>query len=357
MKQNQREFRIAVVSGDGIGPEITVQAVRVIARAAERYHFSCRFDEYLFGGCSIDRFGTPLTEEVLLSCRQSDAVLLGAVGGPEWEYSTHRPEEGLLRLRKELAAYTNLRPVRLYAALQEASPLKDRILKQGIDIMIVRELMGGMYFSRSGRDAHSAYDTEHYEAYEIDRVLRQGFEIAGKRGGKLCLVDKANVLESSKLWRECFWNMAEQYPEVSVSTLYVDNAAMQLILHPEQFDVIVTSNMFGDILSDEAAVLSGSIGLLPSASIGSGGPGIYEPIHGSAPDLAGKNTANPIGSILSAAMLLRYSIGCEAGAAAIEAAVEHILEQGYRTADIYTGEPGTRLLGTNEIGEWIAGEI
>lgn len=350
-------FHVAVLPGDGIGPEIVESAVKVLSSAAVKYGFELDFTTYDFGGISIDKHGVPVLDSVLEACRKSDAVLLGAVGGPEWDslQPSLRPEAALLRLRKEMNAFANLRPVTLYPPLQAASPLKAPILERGIDILIIRELLSGIYFGKRGTTPTYAFDTERYDNSQIEKAVRKGFAAAKLRRGKLCLVDKANVLESSRLWRKIFFEIAREYPEVSSSALYVDNAAMQLILKPYDFDCIVTSNLFGDILSDEAAVLTGSIGMLPSASLNENDRGIYEPIHGSAPDIAGTGKANPIGTILSAALLLRYSMRRQDAALCIENAVRAAIGKGFRTADIYT--EGTILLNTKEMEKVILDEM
>lgn len=352
------KFNITVLPGDGIGPEIIAQAVDVIKEAGRICGHEFILSEALMGGCAIDSTGSPLPDETLQMCRASDAVLLGAVGGPKWDSlpGDKRPEAGLLAIRAGLGLYANLRPAVIYPALRNASPLRPDIVREGIDILVVRELTGGMYFGRRGRSVsdsgiESAFDTEQYDTMEIERIARVGFEAALKRRKKLMSVDKANVLESSRLWRETVVRLSPQYPEVELSHMYVDNAAMQLIRDPMQFDVIVTSNMFGDILSDEASMITGSIGMLQSASLGSGKAGLYEPIHGSAPDIAGKGIANPIAAILSVAMMFRYSLGLEAEAAMVENAVEEVLNNGYRTADICAG--GTKPVGTAEMGRLI----
>lgn len=339
-------YRIAVLPGDGIGPEITKQAEAVLSAAADRRGFAVELTEAPIGGCAIDACGKPLPQETIDLCKRSDAVLLGAVGGPKWDLlpGAIRPEKGLLDIRRELGLFANLRPALIYPALRAASPLKDEILGDSLDILVVRELTGGIYFGERGRrevnGSPAAYDTEQYTTGEIERILRVAFEMARKRYGRLCSVDKANVLESSRLWRETAVRLAERYPDVQLSHMYVDNAAMQLVRAPRQFDTIVTNNLFGDILSDEASQITGSIGMLPSASLGDGRPGLYEPIHGSAPDIAGKGIANPIASILSVAMMLRYSLGQPEGADDIERAVDQVLSSGKRTADLAAaGEP------------------
>lgn len=337
------KYNIVLVPGDGIGPEIVDGAVQVLNAVGEKYGHEFRFETVLAGGCAIDRYGVPLPEESLKKCLASDSVLLGAVGGPKWDtLPGHlRPERALLGIRKELNLFANLRPAKLQKELAAASPLRADIAGKGVDLIIVRELTGGMYFGPRGRGqgemGENAYDTEIYSRGEIERIGRVGFETAMKRGKKLCSIDKANVLESSRLWRETMHELAKEYPEVAYSDMLVDNAAMQLIQNPSQFDVIVTSNLFGDILSDEASQLTGSIGLLASASLGEGTRGMYEPIHGSAPDIAGQGIANPIATILSAAMMLNLSFGLAEEAAAVERAVETVLASGARTRDIAAG--------------------
>ncbi len=320
---------IALLPGDGIGPEITAPTVELLHRLGD---FS--FEEHLFGGCSIDAHGTALTDEVEAACKASDAVLLAAVGGPKWDTtdpSKPRPEQGLLGLRKALGLYANLRPVRPVPALYDASPLKREVI-EGTDLLVMRELTGGLYFGRRGRDGDTAYDTCIYSVEEIERIARAGFQAARR---KVTSVDKANVLESSRLWREVVVDLhAREFRDVQLEHVLVDNAAMQLISNPADFDVIVTENMFGDILSDEAAMLTGSIGLLPSASLGGDGPGLFEPVHGSAPDIAGQGIANPLAMFLSAALMLRHGLGMENEAAAVESAVDRALAEGLRTRDL-----------------------
>ncbi len=336
-------YHIAVVAGDGIGPEITQSAQQVLEQVGRKYGHSFVFDQVLAGGAALDAHGVPLPEDSLKRCQQADSVLLGAVGGPKWDtLPGHlRPERALLAIRKELGLFANLRPAKLYPELKEASPLRADIADAGFDMVIVRELTGGMYFGPSGRkdspDGQQAYDTEIYSVKEIERIARVAFELAQGRGKRLCSIDKANVLESSRLWRETVHGLASEYPDVMLTDMLVDNAAMQLVGNPAQFDVIVTSNLFGDILSDEASKLTGSIGLLPSASLGEDKRGMYEPIHGSAPDIAGKGLANPIATILSVAMMLRLSFGLTQEADAVEGAVQRVLESGARTADIVHG--------------------
>lgn len=331
------KFKIAVIEGDGIGPEIISQGIRVLDRIAQKYSHSFEYNYCLAGGCSLDAHLVPLTDETLDICRNSDSILLGAVGGPKWDNvkSEYRPERALLKLRSEFDLFANLRPAKLYPALKSASPIKEAFIKNDFDIMIVRELVGDVYFGEKGRRMDgTGYDIMRYNKDEVSRIAKTAFELAMKRSKKLCSVDKANVLETSRLWREVVTEMSKQYPEVELSHMYVDNAAMQLIKNPAQFDVIVTGNLFGDILSDELGMISGSIGMLPSASINKDGFGMYEPIHGSAPDIAGKGIANPMATILSVAMMLRHSFKLEAEADDIEKAVEQVLENGFRTADM-----------------------
>jgi 3-isopropylmalate dehydrogenase len=350
-------YKIAVLPGDGIGKEITPEAVEVLKRVGNKFGLSFEFEEGLIGGCAIDEAGGPFPEATQGLVKESDAVLLGAVGGPKWEgldYSI-RPERGLLGLREILGAFANLRPAKVYPMLADASTLKREVV-EGIDIMVVRELTGGLYFGRPKGVEKLPDGTERgvntltYTTPEIERIARVAFEVARKRRRKVTSVDKANVLESTELWRKVVTNVHKDYQDVDLGHMYVDNCAMQLIRNPRQFDVIVTENMFGDILSDEASMLTGSIGMLPSASIG-GKVGIFEPIHGSAPDIAGQDKANPIATILSAAMMLRYSFNQEKAADAIEDAVLRVLEKGYRTGDIM--QPGMKLVGTKEMGRLI----
>ena len=337
------KFRIAAVPGDGIGPEIVSSALEVMKAVGEKYGHEFQVETLIAGGCAIDKTGEPLPKATLDACLASDSVLLGAVGGPKWEGlpGNLRPERALLGIRKAMNLYANLRAARLMPVLKAACPLKEATAEAGFDMLIVRELTGGMYFGKSGRTegpfGETAYDTESYGAGEIERIARIAFEAARKRGGRVTSIDKANVLESSRLWRETVHRVAADYPDVALSDMLVDNAAMQLIARPSQFDVIVTSNMFGDILSDEASQLTGSIGLLASASLGDGTRGMYEPIHGSAPDIAGQGLANPIATILSSAMMLRMSFNLPAEADAVEAAVEKALLAGHRTRDIASG--------------------
>ncbi len=353
------KYNIAVIPGDGIGPEVIEETTKVLKVIGDKFGHRFDYEYVLAGGCAIDKEGTPLSDASLEICKKSDAVLLGAVGGPKWDVGKVRPEQGLFKLRSGMNLYCNLRPAVLYAPLKNESPLKDSIVKDGIDICIVRELTGGIYFGERGTEevdgVKSAYDTERYNVNEITRIAKSGFEIAMKRNKKLTSVDKANVLDSSKLWRSVVNEIAKDYPEVEVNHLYVDNAAMQIVRDPNQFDVIVTSNLFGDILSDEASMVTGSIGLLPSASLGDGTLGMYEPIHGSAPDIAGQGIANPLATILSAAMMLRYSFSLEEEAKAIENAVLAVLEDGYRTGDIMT--EGKKKIGTVEMGKLVCGKL
>lgn len=353
---------LAVLAGDGIGPEIIEQAVRVLRILAQKFNVRFLFEEALVGGAAYDETGHPLPPETLALCRRADAILFGAVGGPKWDNiqpPTLRPELGaLLPLRKELGLFANLRPARLYPALKSASALKEEIIGDGLDILVVRELTGGIYFGTPKErmeNGRRAVDTCIYSAEEIERIARVGFEAARRRKKQLCSVDKANVLETSRLWREVVSRIAEEYPDVKLSHMLVDNCAMQLIRDPRQFDVIVTENMFGDILSDEAAMLTGSLGMLPSASLGAERRGLYEPVHGSAPDIAGKNIANPLATILSAALLLRYSLEMEQAAQAVENAVERALADGWRTADI--AQPGETPIGTREMGDKVVDKL
>lgn len=342
-------FNIALIKGDGVGPEIVSGAACVLEKVGEKYGHTFNFTEYLAGGAAIDACGIPLPQETIDGCKASDSVLFGAVGGPKWDTlpGDIRPEKALLGLRRELGLFTNLRPAKIYPALISACTLRPDIVEKGFDLVIVRELTGGIYFGergrREGKYGPEAYDTESYSVMEIERIARVAFETAMKRRKKVTSIDKANVLETSRLWRETVHRIAEEYPEVECSDMLVDNAAMQLVREPSAFDVVVTSNMFGDILSDEASQITGSIGLLASSSMGSGKCGLYEPIHGSAPDIAGQNKANPIATILSAAMMLRYSLNLDEEADAIEAAVNKAIEDGCRTADIIGNAAGIPL--------------
>ena len=356
------KYSIALLKGDGIGPEIVDSAVEVLKKVGIKYGHEFEFTPYLIGGCAIDATGEPLPEETVKGCLASDSVLLGAVGGPKWDGlpGNKRPEKALLGIRSALGLFTNLRPAKLYPALKDASPLRTDIVAGGFDLMIVRELTGGIYFGergrREGKYGPEAFDTEAYSRMEIERIGRVAFETAMKRNRKLVSIDKANVLETSRLWREIMHEMSKEYPEVEYSDMLVDNAAMQLVRNPGQFDVIVTSNMFGDILSDEASQITGSIGMLASASLGSTKRGMYEPIHGSAPDIAGQNKANPIATVLSAAMMLRYSFDLKEEADCIEKAVDAVLEKGFRTADLL-GTSGGNALCCTEMTEKILENI
>lgn len=357
------KYQIAVIPGDGIGPEVTNGTRAVLEAVAKSCGHEFLFTEWLAGGIAIDATGEPLPAATIAGCRKSDAILLGAVGGPQWDNlpGDRRPERALLGLRGELGLYANIRPAVLHQALADACPLHPQIAERGIDIVFVRELTGGIYFGERGRrdtsNGEEAYDTEAYSVAEVERIARSGFEMAMKRGRRLTSVDKANVLESSRLWRETMLRVAEEYPEVELDHLYVDNASMQLIKRPDEFDVVVTTNMFGDILSDEAAMITGSIGMLPSASLGAPGtPGMYEPIHGSAPDIAGQDKANPLATILSAAMMLRYSLNLPSEAEMIEQAVTKVLAEGYRTGDIYQyneKDTNQKLVGTRQMSELV----
>lgn len=348
------EFNIALLRGDGIGPEIVDSAVEVLNKTAEKFGHTFNFTPYLIGGAAIDATGKPLPEETVEGCLASDSVLLGAVGGPKWDNlpGDQRPEKALLGIRAALGLFTNLRPAKLYKALKDSCPLRPDIVENGFNLMMVRELTGGIYFGergrREGKYGEEAYDTECYSKMEIERIAKVAFETARKRNKNVISIDKANVLESSRLWRATVHEIAKDYPDVTCTDMLVDNAAMQLVKNPAQFDVVVTSNMFGDILSDESSQITGSIGMLPSASLGSTKRGMYEPIHGSAPDIAGQNKANPIATILSASMMLRYSFDLDKEADAIDAAVDKFLEMGYRTADL-AGNTGVKPLSTTEV--------
>ncbi len=336
-------YNIALLRGDGIGPEIVDSAVRVLSAVGEKYGHSFNFTPYDIGGVAIDKHGIPLPEETVAGCLASDSVLLGAVGGPKWDTlpGNLRPEKALLGIRAAMELFTNLRPAKLYPALKDDCPLRADVVKDGFDMVIVRELTGGIYFGergmRQGKYGEEAYDTESYSRMEIERIVKVAFETARKRRKKLISIDKANVLDTSRLWRKIVHEMAAEYPDVECSDMLVDNAAMQLVRNPAQFDVVVTTNMFGDIISDEASQITGSIGMLPSASLGKGTRGLYEPIHGSAPDIAGQNKANPIATILSGAMMLLYSFGLSEESDAIVSAVDKVLEAGWRTADLAHG--------------------
>lgn len=358
------DYRIVTLPGDGIGPDIVKEAVKVLKQVGKVYGHNFTFDEQLIGGSAIDQAGTSLPQATVDACQNADAVLLGAVGGPKWDKLPNgdRPEKGLLGIRQALKLFANLRPAVLFSQLKDASPIKEEIIGDSLDILIVRELTGGIYFGERQKvvceedDSKTfASDLEKYSVAEIERITRVGFDAAMKRNKKVCVVDKANVLESSRLWREVVARVAVDYPEVTYSHMYVDNAAMQLVVNPKQFDVIITSNIFGDILSDEASIITGSIGMLASASLREGSFGLYEPSHGSAPDIAGQNKANPLATILSAAMLLRYSFSLEKEAKAIENAVSAVLDAGYRTGDIMSD--GMKLVGTVEMGNLVVEAI
>lgn len=350
-------YKITVLKGDGIGPEIVDECIKVLDRAGEKFGFSFDYNYQLLGGAAIDAAGVPYPKETEEACKASDAVLLGAVGGPKWDTlpSEIRPEKGLLAIRESLGLFANLRPAKIFAPLKDASPLKSEIIGDNLDILIVRELTGGIYFGDRGTYEENgvvgAYDTERYTYPEIKRIVKAGFEYAMKRGKKLTCVDKANVLDSSKLWRKVMEEVGKDYPEVEISYMYVDNCAMQLVRNPNQFDTIVTSNIFGDILSDEASMISGSIGMLASASLAEGTFGMYEPIHGSAPDIAGQGKANPLATILSGAMMLRYSFGEAQAADAIEKAVDEALTK-IRTPDI--AQEGLETVNTSQMGDMVA---
>ena len=356
-------YKIALIRGDGIGPEVVGEAVKVMETVGARFGHTFEFVDVLMGGCAIDAVGKSYPEGTAETCKTCDAVLLGAVGGPKWGHSTDpdkRPETALLSIRKDLGLYANLRPAALRPALADACPLKKETAEKGIDLMMVRELTGGIYFGKKDRyqtedRGEEASDLLAYSEMEIERIGRRAFELAQLRNKKIASVDKANVLESSRLWRQVMHRLKEEYPDVAYEDVLVDNAAMQLVRDPGQYDVMVTENMFGDILSDEASMLTGSIGLLPSASIGDTAPGLYEPIHGSAPDIAGQDKANPIATILSVAMMFRYSFKLAEEAAAIENAVDTVLNEGWRTADI--AEPGVSPIGTKKMGELIREKI
>lgn len=354
-------MQIAVLPGDGIGPEVTRAAIDVAEAVSSKYKISMTFKYGDIGGAAIDKSGVPLPSETAQLCKTSDAVLLGAVGGPKWDGLAPeiRPETGLLQLRKELQTFANIRPAKIYGCLSGASPLKEEIVSSGIDIHIVRELTGGIYFGDKGEKMRSgvkmAFDEKAYSEPEIERVVAIAFEAARSRRGILTSVDKANVLRSSRMWRQVVDRMAKDYPDVRVNHMYVDNASMQLIINPSQFDVIITGNMFGDILSDEAGAITGSIGLLPSASLGSDRIGLYEPVHGSAPEIAGQGKANPLAAILSVAMMFRYTGQYDKLANDIENAVDSVLTKGYRTIDISSDK--TSALSTSEMTQAIISEI
>ena len=352
---------IAVLKGDGIGPEIVDEGLKVLKKISEKYGHTFNTKELLFGGASIDEYGEPLTDETLKICKESDAVLLGAVGGPKWDNvdKEKRPERGLLKIRKELGLFANLRPTKLFKELKNSCPLKEDIIKNGIDFVMIRELTGGVYFgakeTKTLNNITVATDEMRYDENEIRRIGLIAFETARKRNKKLTSIDKSNVLDTSKLWRKIMHELSEKYSDVEYEDMLVDSASMQIIKNPSRFDVVVTENMFGDILSDEASVLAGSIGMMPSASLGDTTLGLYEPIHGSAPDIAGHNISNPIGTILSVAMMLRYSFNLEEEANNIENAVEKALSDGYRTVDIYV--EGTKKLSCSDMGQIIINNI
>lgn len=348
---------IAVIRGDGIGPEIVGQALKVLDKIAEIYGHIFNYTDVDMGGCAIDKYGDPLPESELKKCVESDSVLLGAVGGEKWNDvpGAKRPEKGLLRLRAGMGVYSNNRPAKIWKQLADASPLKKSIVDKGIDFIIVRELIGGIYFGEHKTEGDVATDVLRYSEAEIERIGRIGFETARKRGKRLCSVEKSNVLDSSRLWKKTMHKLAAEYPDVELSDMLVDNCAMQIVKNPAQFDVVVTENMFGDILSDEASMITGSIGMIPSSSLGATSCGLYEPIHGSAPDIAGKDIANPIGTILSAAMMLKYSFDMPREADAIENAVSAYLDAGYRTADIMSD--GMTMVGCKQCGELIIKNI
>ncbi len=352
---------ITVLKGDGIGPEIVNEAIKVLDKICEKYGHKFNYTEVDIGGCSIDKYGVPITEEGMAKCKSADSVLLGAVGGPKWDNvdPSIRPEKALLAVRSELGLFANLRPTKLFMQLADSSPLKPSIVGNGIDLMIVRELTGGIYFgdrrTETVNGERVAVDEMKYSEHEVERIGRVAFETARKRSSRVASVDKANVLDSSRLWRSVMHKLAQEYSDVEYSDILVDNTAMQLIKNPSQFDVVVTENMFGDILSDEASMLTGSIGMMPSASLSEGTLGMYEPIHGSAPDIAGMDIANPIGTIMSCAMMLRYSFDMPREADDIEAAVNRALDDGYRTADIY--KEGFKKVGCSEMGSIIAANI
>lgn len=348
---------IAVIRGDGIGPEIIGQTLRVLDRIAELYGHSFTYTDVDMGGCAIDKYEDPLPDSELEKCVGSDSVLLGAVGGSKWNGlpGEKRPEKGLLRLRAGMGVYSNNRPAKIWRQLADASPLKSSIVDRGIDFIIVRELIGGIYFGEHITEGNTATDVLRYREPEIERIGRIGFETARRRSRRLCSVEKSNVLDSSRMWKRVMHRLAEEYPDVELSDMLVDNCAIQIVKDPSQFDVIVTENMFGDILSDEASMITGSIGMIPSSSLGATSCGLYEPIHGSAPDIAGQDIANPIGTILSAAMMLRYSFDMPQEANAIELAVSDYLDAGYRTADIMS--EGKTRVGCSRCGELITGYL
>ena len=356
------EYKIAVIPGDGIGPEVVGEAIKVLDAVAKKYKHTFNYEYLLAGGCAIDATGECLPVETVEKAKASDAVLLGAVGGPKWDNlpGDKRPERALLGLRSALGLFANLRPAIMFDELKDACPLRPEKVAGGLDIMVVRELTGGIYFGERGTKqteemGMTAYDIEEYSEKEIERIAEIAFDLAMKRNKKVTSIDKANVLESSRLWRKTVAKISENYPEVTVENLYVDNASMQLVHNPKQFDVLVTNNIFGDILSDEASMITGSIGMLPSASLAKGAFGMYEPIHGSAPDIAGTGKANPMATILSVGMMMKYTFGLVEEADAINNAVEKVLVEGYRTSDIMT--EGKTLVTTTEVGDLVAARI
>jgi len=354
--------KIVILEGDGIGPEIIKEAKKVLDKVAKKFNHSFKYINEYIGGAAIDKFNVPITDECIKVCKTADAVLLGAVGGPKWDTidPAIRPERGLLKIRKELGLFANIRPTKLFSELKNSCPLKDEIINKGIDFVVVRELTGGVYFGKRKTETLKngeiyGEDCMGYSTHEVNRIGKVAFELALTRSKKLCSIDKANVLDSSKVWRNVMKKLSTDYPTVEFSNMYVDNAAMQIIKNPSQFDVVVTENMFGDILSDEASVLAGSLGMMPSSSLASGRFGLYEPIHGSAPEIAGKNIANPIGTILSAAMMLAHSLGLVKESKAIETAVAKVLKKGFRTADITDSK--SKPVGTTQMGDLICAEI
>ncbi|MEN8906587.1 MAG: 3-isopropylmalate dehydrogenase [Clostridiales bacterium] len=356
------KYNITVLPGDGIGPDIIKEALGVLKAIEIKFKHEFTFKECLIGGCAIDECGIPLPTATIKTCKESDAVLLGAVGGVKWESmpTGKRPEDGLLGIRASLNLFANIRPAIIYDCLKDSSPLKESIIGDGVDLIVVRELTGGIYFGERKRrkltdSNEEAYDTEIYTTNEIERITRLAFEVARKRNKQVTSVDKANVLESSRLWRDTVINISKDYPDIELNHMYIDNAAMQLVKNPKQFDVILTSNLFGDILSDEASMITGSIGMLPSSSLGEGTLGLYEPIHGSAPDIAGMDKANPIATILSVAMMLRYSLKLEDSAKKIEDSVQLVLNEGYRTIDIASKD--SKIVGTKKMGSLIISKI
>ncbi len=371
MAETSKTYKVTLLPGDGIGPEIIAEGVKVLDAVGERYGFSCEYTEALLGGCAIDVCGTALPEETLRVAQASDAVLLAAVGGPKWDTTDPdkpRPEQGLLGIRKALGLYANLRPVRIFSALADASTFKPDVV-EGVDLIIVRELTGGLYFGArerfydeegagvDGGRGQRAFDTMEYREYEIERIVRHAFETARKRRNRVHSIDKANVLETSRLWREVTHRIAAEYPDVELIDMLVDNTAMQLVANPSQFDVVVTENMFGDILSDEASMITGSLGMLASASLGDG-TALYEPSHGSAPDIAGLGVANPLAQILSVEMMLRYSFGENEAADAIANAVERVLADGWRTRDLANdADSAEKIVGTQAMGDLVVGAL